>query len=249
MAANIKFDTPIQSGDQSFDRVLNAGVPVAVLFWGGAKLDPDLEAELNARARADAGKLLAVKIKTDDNPDLVRRYTIRTPPTLITFREGRELTRVENPTGSALGEHIEYLLGHGTRPPVVNPSTQGGTVREMPKADSRQPGYGKPVTVTDGTFAREVLQSSLPVVVDFWAAWCGPCRMVAPVLEKIAADYSGRLRVAKLNVDENPRTGEQYQVRGIPTLLLVKNGRIVDRVVGALPEPQIRMRVEQLLRA
>ena len=106
-----------------------------------------------------------------------------------------------------------------------------------------------PLHVTDATFARDVLNAPLPVMVDFWAEWCGPCRMIAPALEKLAREYAGRARIAKLNVDENPRTQAQYQVQGIPTLLLVKNGKIVDRIVGALPEAQLRMQVERLLKA
>ncbi|MGE5141342.1 MAG: thioredoxin [Rudaea sp.] len=87
----------------------------------------------------------------------------------------------------------------------------------------------------------------MPVVVDLWAPWCGPCRMVAPVLEKLASEYAGRLRVAKLNVDENPMTAQMYQVTGIPTLLFFKNGQMVNRVVGALPERQLRSAVDRFL--
>lgn len=105
-----------------------------------------------------------------------------------------------------------------------------------------------PVTVTDGTFAREVLESELPVLVDLWAPWCGPCRMIAPVVEKIARDYAGRLKVAKLNVDENPQTAMRYQVQGIPTLLIFKGGRVADRIVGAAPEPLLRGKVDAILR-
>ena len=104
------------------------------------------------------------------------------------------------------------------------------------------------VEVTDNNFDTEVLKASVPVLVDFWAEWCGPCRMIAPALEKLAREYAGRIRIAKLNVDENPRTAAQYQVQGIPTMLLVKNGKIVDRIVGALPEAQLRMQVERLIK-
>ena len=116
MPAKISFDSPIQSGDQSFDRVLHTGVPVAALFWSGSKLDSELESELNVRARADAGKLLVVRIKMDDNPELVRRYDLGATSTLITFREGAELARVYNPIAAALRQQIDYLLGRAPRP-------------------------------------------------------------------------------------------------------------------------------------
>lgn len=98
---------------------------------------------------------------------------------------------------------------------------------------------GQPVIVTDATFWTEVEQSELPVLVDMWAAWCGPCRMIAPMVDQIASEYAGRLRVAKLNIDENPRTAERFQVMSIPLLLVFKNGREVDRIVGAVPRAEI----------
>ncbi len=93
--------------------------------------------------------------------------------------------------------------------------------------------------VTDDAFTAEVLQSPLPVLVDYWAEWCGPCRMIAPILDEIAQEYSGRLTVAKLNVDENQQTPQKYGVRGIPTLMLFKNGNIEATKVGALSKSQL----------
>ncbi|BCO38398.1 thioredoxin [Mycobacterium heckeshornense] len=90
-----------------------------------------------------------------------------------------------------------------------------------------------PVEVTDASFATDVLSSNKPVLVDFWATWCGPCRMVAPVLEEIAAEQAGKLTVAKLDVDANPQTARDFQVVSIPTLILFKNGQPVKRIVGA----------------
>jgi thioredoxin len=102
------------------------------------------------------------------------------------------------------------------------------------------------VTVTDATFAAEVEHSPIPVLLDLWAPWCGPCRMMAPVLEELAAEMAGRVRVAKLNVDENPITAERFNVRSIPTLLALKAGREVDRIVGVQPKSEIARRLERV---
>ena len=95
------------------------------------------------------------------------------------------------------------------------------------------------VDVTDETFNKEVLSSPGPVLVDCWAAWCGPCKMVAPVLNRIASEFAGRIKIAKLNVDENPATASRYSIQSIPTLLLFNNGAQIDRAVGALPKHEI----------
>ena len=104
-----------------------------------------------------------------------------------------------------------------------------------------------PVDVTDQTFNREVLSFSGPVLVDCWAPWCGPCRMVAPVLEQLASEYAGRLKITKLNVDENPATASQYGIQSIPTMLLFKNGNHVNSLVGALPKQEIERHLGTIL--
>ena len=95
------------------------------------------------------------------------------------------------------------------------------------------------VTLTDEGFDSDVLQSDLPVLVDFWAIWCGPCRMMAPVIDEIADDYAGKAKVGKLDVDSNPQSASRYQVRGIPTLLLFKGGEVVEQLVGAVPKERV----------
>lgn len=108
------------------------------------------------------------------------------------------------------------------------------------------PAHVVPVKVTDATFAAEVESSPLPVVVDMWAAWCGPCRMLEPVIEELAGEMAGRLRFAKLNVDENPTTASRFNVRSIPTLLVLKEGQEIDRIVGVLPKAELARRLERL---
>ena len=104
-----------------------------------------------------------------------------------------------------------------------------------------------PLTVTDATFSAEVERSPLPVLLDMWAAWCGPCHAMAPMIDELASEMAGRVRVAKLNVDENPRTAARYNVRGIPTLLALKGGQEVDRIVGVQPKSEIVKRLERLV--
>jgi thioredoxin 1 len=105
----------------------------------------------------------------------------------------------------------------------------------------------KYVTLTDENFESEVLQSDVPVLIDFWAAWCGPCRVIAPTIEKLAADFEGRAKVGKLDVDNNPQTAMRFGIRSIPTLLFFKDGRVVDQTVGIMQERQLADKLDALI--
>ncbi len=107
----------------------------------------------------------------------------------------------------------------------------------------------QPIDVTDTTFETEVLTSELPVLTDFWAPWCGPCRAIGPVVEELAAEYAGRLKVSRVNIDENPRTPARYGVQGIPNLILFQNGEAKQQIVGAVPKAQLVQAVESVLDA
>ncbi len=144
--------------------------------------------------------------------------------------------------------------------PLLIPCPACGAVNRVPRArihKGLKPVCGRcktpltiptrPLTVTDSSFAAEVERSPLPVLLDMWAPWCGPCRMIAPVLEELASEMAGRVRVAKMNVDENPVTSERFHIQSIPALLIFKGGREIDRIVGVQPKTEIARRLEQAI--
>jgi thioredoxin 2 len=139
----------------------------------------------------------------------------------------------------------------GTRNRIDPDSAAGkvatcGKCGELLRVNESQSTFQTPLIVTDQTFQRDVLGSPSPVLLDCWAPWCGPCRMVGPIMDQLAMESNGRYRVAKLNVDENPRTAAQFQIQSIPTMLIFKDGKLIDRIIGAQPKQAI---AERLARA
>ncbi|MBX3081501.1 MAG: thioredoxin [Anaerolineae bacterium] len=133
--------------------------------------------------------------------------------------------------------HAAYALNKGPKPAATpQPNTAEGKLADAP------------ITITDGAFPAEVLQSKVPVLIDFWAPWCGPCHMLAPTVEKIAKKYAGKIKVGKLNVDQNPRTAGQYQTMSIPTLILFYQGKVAGRLVGVQPQANIEQMIDSTLR-
>lgn len=135
-----------------------------------------------------------------------------------------------------------------------------GATNRVPRektSESRKPVCGRcktplpvdhqPLNVTDATFSADVEGSAVPVLLDLWAPWCGPCHMIAPVIEELAAEMAGRIRVAKLNIDENPATAARFDIRGIPALLVLKNGREIDRIIGVQPKTEIERRLNRVI--
>jgi thioredoxin 1 len=106
---------------------------------------------------------------------------------------------------------------------------------------------GELLQVSDADFEQEILKSELPVLVDFWAAWCGPCRAIAPVIEELAKDYAGKVKIAKMNVDDNSKTPVKYGIRAIPTLIMFKNGNVMEQITGAVSKSQIDNAIKKLL--
>lgn len=247
-----RFDTPLYTSDQSIDRVLNAGLPV-MLVSADSSTASSLESALRSIASSEAGNLLVVQINPKDSPQTAARFNLHAVPSVATIKNGQVLSQAQMISAADIESHARYLLGKGPRPVSHPPRSQTSPAASSPPPRSTytQAGgsgaaqNGQPLVITDATFDQEVLRSPLPVVVDFWAPWCGPCRMVAPVLDKLAREWQGKVKIAKINVDENPQVAGRYNVRSIPTMLVVKNGRIVDQWAGALPEPAMRSRLER----
>jgi thioredoxin 1 len=105
----------------------------------------------------------------------------------------------------------------------------------------------KQIAVTDATFEQEVVNSDKPVIVDFWAVWCGPCKMIAPIMEEFASEYDGKVKIAKVDVDNNPNVAVKFGIRSIPTVLFFKDGKIVEQVIGAYPKSHFQERLEKLI--
>jgi thioredoxin 1 len=235
----VQYDTPINANDASFEQVvLQSPVPVVAVFWAKGEVPrQQLNDVLEQVASEYAGEALVVKLDVADVPRAQARYSVDTLPQFLFFRQGALIARARGlPTAEMLRPWMEYLLERGPKPATKKRRRK----QELPNAD-------RPLVITDADFERVVLGASAPVLVDFWAVWCGPCRMVAPTVEQLASEFVGRALMAKLDVDANPVTAQRYGVRSIPTLIYFRNGQEVDRVLGAQPAHVLRQKLEALL--
>lgn len=235
----MRYDTPINATDTTFDHaVLQPATPVVAVFWSSDTTPGDkLDAVLEQAARPYSGEVLIVKLETEDAPAAMARYTVDRLPQFLFFRNGKLVARPSGmPTIDALRPWIEYLLNRGPRPAV-----------EQGKAPGRRQTGGRPLVVTDADFDRIVLNAEVPVMVDFWASWCGVCRSLAPVVGDLARSFAGRALIAKVDVEANESTARRYTVGSIPTVIFFRNGQEVDRMVSAQPKHVLARKLEALV--
>jgi thioredoxin len=236
---------PIVLTDGNLDTVLNGMKPAVILFTTGEGIRGDFKTSFT-KASNDMSNVIFATLDPSKNPQAAARFGVDEKPVLMAWYCGEEVARRSKPWGTDLQLALDMLENARKN----DPSAAVEDEAELDEtAVMAQPVLDKPVNVTDSSFEHEVLDASteLPVMIDFWAAWCGPCRMVAPILDKLSKEFAGKIKIAKVDVDANPRLSATFRIQSIPNLMIVKNRTIIFNQPGALPEPALRDLIQQAI--
>ncbi|NOG51965.1 MAG: thioredoxin [Chloroflexi bacterium] len=235
--------------DADFEETIAASAALVLLLTHGDGLRSDFSAAFK-KAVDSTTDIAFARLNPSDNPKAAARFGVSDKPLLIGFLNGEEIVRRLRPWGSDVTLLVDELRAK-SKPAAPAASASDApaavTAPDPAPASAAVPVDTKPVKVTDATFQTEVIDHPLPVLVDFWAEWCGPCRQIAPALEKLAAEFAGQVRIAKVNVDENPGVAQAFRIMSIPNLMMIKNRTIAFNQPGALPEPTLRDLITQLI--
>ena len=245
---------PQLTSDQ-LETILDEGKSALIVFSRGNDLRNDFSIAFK-KAATEHDTVAFGKFNPDDNAEVADYFEISDKAVMVALYNGSVLSRRVRPWGTDVPLAIELLkktLSQDAPPQEVD-AHQEDSVEEVAvnnqqiTQEEKQPvSNNTTVHVTDETFQAEVIDHELPVLVDFWAPWCGPCKMVGPILDKLAEEYAGRVRIAKVDTDQNPGLSQTFRIMSIPTIMLIKDQTIVFSQPGALPEPSLRELLDKLI--
>jgi thioredoxin len=249
---------PILLTDVTLSEKLSGSLPVLLLVTTGNGLRSDFATAFK-QAAAQHNDIIFGRLNPAENPDAAARFGSAVKPVLIGLAGGKEVVRRFRPWGTDVEPLIAELRAKsatGANGNIAHEITHDmqDSHQEEQHMDMIQAtpsnavqAADAPVKVTDATFQAEVIDYHLPVLVDFWAEWCGPCRQIGPALERLAKEFAGQVRIAKVNVDENPGLSQTFRIMSIPNLMMIKNRTMVFNQPGALPEPVMRDLITKLI--
>ena len=233
---------PIRNiSDANFHAATANAAALILISTGGDKLRGDFKTAFTKAADEENGIVFA-QVDPHRNSEIARRFDYQHKSLLIISYRGAVLARRSRPWSSDLPDFIRQLRD------AIAADAPPAAADEQPDAAPQQ-ALDKPLDISEANFEQEAILASheLPVLVDFWAEWCGPCRMVAPILEKLASEFAGKIRVVKVDTDANPALSQAFQVRSIPTIAVFKAGKLIFIQPGALQEPQFRQLIQQAI--
>jgi thioredoxin 1 len=241
-------DYLISADDTTLKDVMGGSLPVMLYLHNGTDKHKSTTDAVRKLAKKHHEEVRIASINIDQNPTTAAKYQHLSVPAVVTLEKKLFGLREKSEGGEVrpadVRAHIAYLLGTGEDPAEIA-VRQEAKKQKNAAADAKSGGSTK--DVTDRTFKRDVLKSNVPVLVDFWAPWCGPCRAVSPIIEQLGDEYKGKVRVVKLNVDDNPTIARKYNIMSIPTVMVFKGGTMVGSTLGAKPKQHYQQMLEEAL--